>query len=751
MANIASLNATVTAGVGKFFTDLKRGEKAVDRLDKTQKAAGKSMANAQRAAAMRAGKLTKRLEHQAATSNLTARQAKIEALARDGASEATIKHLRALDRQLTRQEQQADAMRRGARLTDEHTSRLDKHRRRQRELGDLFKRGAISQRTYRRALASSAATLTASERAAARFGNRLGFIVHQAHRAGRGVRNVAAIVGRSIRRMTTGIGGLLALVGGGGLAFMIGQQFGEVDRIAKFAAETGFATEELVGFAHGAGLTGTSVEHLNKGLQRFVRRVGEAKLGVGEGLKGIERLGLDAEELAGMDPGLAFRRVAQGIKELPGPAERAATAYSLFGRQGQELMNFLMAGEQGIDGFVQEAERLGLAFDAGQASKIEAANDSIHRLRGLATGAARSLAIHLAPIVQAIAEKFTESGKAGEGMGAKVLNAAKWVLGAAARIADGIGFVRRVFKSLQLAYTRGLATFYTGIFRFRKTFSDSLDAVLRKAASVASAIPGIGDDIAAALNKAANANQFAQDLGEGFGEELTRTADKLAAELQASLDAPSYGQQVASWIDDVQARADQAAADIAAGADASRDAAAGAEDFAEAMEQAERNADSVRGKLEELRTAVQTFRMADADRLRFDLEQLGATPDQIDQAIKLQAQLDGMEAGQEAADDLARSAAQVFEATRTPLEKYEQRIGELSDMLNAGVLGWDTYGRAIRDAREQLERAGLPPENRSRFCEMISQIWTHSGKVKLWLGSDTRRSKSSGSFGRSRC
>ncbi|MEM1099696.1 MAG: hypothetical protein AAGH92_13020, partial [Planctomycetota bacterium] len=46
---------------------------------------------------------------------------------------------------------------------------------------------------------------------------------------------------------------------------------------------------------------------------------------------------------------------------------------------------------------------------------------------------------------------------------------------------------------------------------------------------------------------------------------------------------------------------------------------------------------------------------------------------------------------------------------------------------------------------------GLPPENRSRFCEMISQIWTHSGKVKLWLGSDTRRSKSSGSFGRSRC
>ena len=705
MATIASLNAKVTAGVGGFQQSMNRAAKSVQHLDKTQAAAGRNMANAQKGAALRAGKLTKRLEHQAETMGMTSRQARIHKLAHEGASQATIKHLHALDRQLVKQEAQADAMRRGARLTEEHTSALDRHRRRQRELADLVERGAISQRTYRRALASSASTLTSSERAAARFGNRLGYIVGQAHRAGRSVHGIAATVGRSIRRLSTGVGGLLTLVGGGGVGYMIGRQFGEVDKVAKFSAETGFATQELVGFAHGAGLSGTSVEVLNRGLQRFVRRVGEAKIGTGEGLKGIEQLGLDAERLAAMDPGQAFRQVAQGIKELPGPAERAAVAYSLFGRQGQEMMGFLMQGADGIDAFVGEAERLGLTFDRQQAAKIEAANDAIHRMQGLVTGAARALAIRMAPIVTAIASKFTEAGASGEGMGAKVLKAGAWVVRVAAKIADGINAVVIGFKAARAYTASGLAWFYRNIAKVRGYFSDAIDSILRKAASVAQAIPGIGDDIAAALNKAADANGYVQDFAETFAAELEGTADQLGQELQAAMIAQSYGDQLTGWIEDVQSRADAAAAEIAAGADAAHDAAAGAEDFAEAMEKAERNAATVRERIAELQESVYTFAMDKSARLTYDLEQIGATPEQVEQAVRLQTQLEGLEAGEKAAEDMARAAEQVFDATRTPLEKYESRIDELSDLLNAGAIEWDVYGRAVRQAREQLEQA----------------------------------------------
>ena len=46
----------------------------------------------------------------------------------------------------------------------------------------------------------------------------------------------------------------------------------------------------------------------------------------------------------------------------------------------------------------------------------------------------------------------------------------------------------------------------------------------------------------------------------------------------------------------------------------------------------------------------------------------------------------------------------VYDATRTPLEQYESKVGELGDLLKAGVIDWDTYGRAIRQARQELEQ-----------------------------------------------
>lgn len=53
--------------------------------------------------------------------------------------------------------------------------------------------------------------------------------------------------------------------------------------------------------------------------------------------------------------------------------------------------------------------------------------------------------------------------------------------------------------------------------------------------------------------------------------------------------------------------------------------------------------------------------------------------------------------------ELEAAGRSVFEATRTPLERYEARIGELSDLLNAGAISYNTYGRAVRQAREELE------------------------------------------------
>jgi hypothetical protein len=46
---------------------------------------------------------------------------------------------------------------------------------------------------------------------------------------------------------------------------------------------------------------------------------------------------------------------------------------------------------------------------------------------------------------------------------------------------------------------------------------------------------------------------------------------------------------------------------------------------------------------------------------------------------------------------------EIFAETRTPIEKYEAQITKLNELIETGAINWDTYGRAVRDARGKLE------------------------------------------------
>ena len=54
-------------------------------------------------------------------------------------------------------------------------------------------------------------------------------------------------------------------------------------------------------------------------------------------------------------------------------------------------------------------------------------------------------------------------------------------------------------------------------------------------------------------------------------------------------------------------------------------------------------------------------------------------------------------------EKIATEGASVFEATRTPMEKFESRITQLDTLLRTKAITWETYGRAVRNAREELE------------------------------------------------
>ncbi len=200
--------------------------------------------------------------------------------------------------------------------------------------------------------------------------------------------------------------------------------FDRLDKLAKLSDKTGFSPEDIAAFQLGAGLTGASVEKLNKALEQFVQRIGEAQLGTGEAVQGLRLLGLSAKELAKQKPGEAFRQVAERIAALPSATDRATAAFFIMGRQGKELVNFLSQGRDGIDAFIRKNRELDGVFTRFDLAQIELVNDQILELTTLIDNEFGRAAVELAPTIIAITKAMLDFGKAVAGSGGALLDAA---------------------------------------------------------------------------------------------------------------------------------------------------------------------------------------------------------------------------------------------------------------------------------------------------------------------------------------
>ena len=226
----------------------------------------------------------------------------------------------------------------------------------------------------------------------------------------------ASMASRSFGKSISGLAVKMAGVAGAFLAARsavraVGTQFDEVDKIAKFAKQTGLATESIAAFGHAGALAGVGTEQVNKGVQRMSRQIGEANMGIKTAARGFEMLGLDTQALANMSPEQQFGMIADKIKAIKDPAERAAAAYAIFGRSGQDMIPMLMGGSAAMNEARKEAEALGMTFSAVDAAKVEESNDAWHRVKTAVSGVVRMFTVHLAPVLTNISAKFVAVAK----------------------------------------------------------------------------------------------------------------------------------------------------------------------------------------------------------------------------------------------------------------------------------------------------------------------------------------------------
>lgn len=210
-----------------------------------------------------------------------------------------------------------------------------------------------------------------------------------------------------------GLAGPIAAAVGGLLAFGkvvsgVSQAFEKMDEAAKKALSLNIGAQQLMGLQHAAELAGMSASQLTSNMQKMQKGIGEALTGVGTAKEAFNRLGIDIEHLATLTPEQQLAKIAEAIKSIENPAERAAAATQIFGRAGMDMLPMLEGGAAAIEGSTAALQELQGTLDQQDFSAIEATNDAWTRFKTAAEGVWNQLAVALAPVLELIANVLTE-------------------------------------------------------------------------------------------------------------------------------------------------------------------------------------------------------------------------------------------------------------------------------------------------------------------------------------------------------
>jgi hypothetical protein len=255
----------------------------------------------------------------------------------------------------------------------------------------------------------------------------------------------------------------MVAAGVSGLGFMIKRTMESIDATAKLSDRLKIATEDLVALQHAAKINGMEVAGMNKAMETFVRRIGEVKMGDGQAKYALDALGLSADEMANKNHIDNLKLIADKISNLKTQSEKAAAAYYLFGRQGQQMLNLLSQGSVSIEEFRKEAERLGITFSRFDAAKVEAANDAITRAKAKLQGFVNLLTIEMAPALEAVTDKLTGLATSGEEMREKMVGSLKAITMGFAFVGNMVTVVKVALKSVA-GILLGVATTVASIF-----------------------------------------------------------------------------------------------------------------------------------------------------------------------------------------------------------------------------------------------------------------------------------------------
>ena len=189
--------------------------------------------------------------------------------------------------------------------------------------------------------------------------------------------------------------------------------------INDMALRTGMGVEALQEFGYAAGLSGGSMDDVEKAAKKMSQVIFEAGeeakaagakqqeawakgsteviTATGSYTQALATLGLSYAQLKDMKPEDQFTTIGFALADVSNATDRAALAQQMFGRGGMALLPMLSEGRAGFAAMADEARRLGLIMDAESVAAADNLGDELDKLKAGMKGLGFDIAQTLVP------------------------------------------------------------------------------------------------------------------------------------------------------------------------------------------------------------------------------------------------------------------------------------------------------------------------------------------------------------------
>ena len=176
---------------------------------------------------------------------------------------------------------------------------------------------------------------------------------------------------------------------GGAILAGINSVINKFDDLKDRADNLGISTDFLQGMNQIASRDAVGgVETFNKSISELSVRLGSAKDGSEQSIKAFEKFGITLKDIQTLDAEGMMYLIADKIKAIPDPAQRAAAAFELLGKAGKNMTGILSGGADELKRMVDAVDKL----DAAKVAELANAKDEIDNAKNtLTVGAGRAL------------------------------------------------------------------------------------------------------------------------------------------------------------------------------------------------------------------------------------------------------------------------------------------------------------------------------------------------------------------------